>query len=209
MNEEKKLTDEEIVKALDCCTKDDCFDCPYKVRKIDCVKRKRSEKDTLDLIHRLQGTIAEYERKLEDGELVSKEWHDEQVLHDKEEIERLKASSKFIVTKGGRNYGKIAHFKIVDYDRLKAENAELQKQVDELKKSQVMHIHVDEQFKKECEYEIKQAVKDTAKDLLIEFNEWINENYDAKFNAYCVCIPVDKASEFLMHKLKEYGVAVE
>jgi hypothetical protein len=55
----------------------------------------------------------------------------------------------------------------------------------------------------------RQAVKETAKDLLIDFNEWINEHYDAKFNAYCVCIPVDKVSEFLMHKSKEYGVEVE
>ena len=34
--------------------------------------------------------VEEYERKLSDGELVSKDWHDEQVLHAENEIEELK-----------------------------------------------------------------------------------------------------------------------
>lgn len=50
---EKKLTDEEIVKALECCTRGEgCEGCPYFENGIDCVRI--SEKDTLDLIHRLQ-----------------------------------------------------------------------------------------------------------------------------------------------------------
>lgn len=60
-----------------------------------------------------------------------------------------------------------------------------------------------------CDKCKQQAVKDTAKDLLIEFNEWINEHYDAKYDTYCVCIPVDKVSEFFNAKVKEYGVEVE
>lgn len=83
--DEKKLTDEEIVKAL------------------ECDNDEQTIENAIDLIHRLQSGIAEYERKITDGEFVSKEWHDEQVLHDKEEIERLQS-----------------------------ENAELQKQVEEL-----------------------------------------------------------------------------
>jgi hypothetical protein len=52
--EEKKLTDEEIVKALECCANDEmCRGCPYFIKKIDCGCR-RSEKDYLDLIHHLQ-----------------------------------------------------------------------------------------------------------------------------------------------------------
>ena len=55
---------------------------------------------------------------IEDGKLVSKEWHDEQVLHDKEEIERL--------TEKYENM----HTEII---LLNNEKFELQKQVDELK----------------------------------------------------------------------------
>jgi hypothetical protein len=53
---------------------------------------------------------------------------------------------------------------------------------------------------------VEQATKYVVKDLLIEFNEWINEHYDAKYDTYCVCIPVDKVSEFLTDKAKEYGI---
>lgn len=34
-------------------------------------------------------SLAELEDKIEQGELVSKEWHDEQVLHAEQEIEKL------------------------------------------------------------------------------------------------------------------------
>ena len=69
------------------------------------IKRKNAEIERLKNAHR-EGLaqckfdclvkIAEYEQKLEDGELVSKEWHDEQVLsaenriaEQNSEIERL------------------------------------------------------------------------------------------------------------------------
>ena len=52
---DKKLTDEEIVKALECCVKapfcSDKTDCPYKGVE-DCVKRHTL--DAIDLINRLQ-----------------------------------------------------------------------------------------------------------------------------------------------------------
>lgn len=40
-------------------------------------------------VERLQGEIAEHERQLADGELVSIEWHYEQVLSLEEEVQRL------------------------------------------------------------------------------------------------------------------------
>lgn len=52
--EEKKLTDEEIVKALELCVKNDCEKCPYLIKGFDCVISKQAENDFLDLIHRLQ-----------------------------------------------------------------------------------------------------------------------------------------------------------
>lgn len=52
--EEKKLTDEELVKALECCVKNDCEKCPYLIKGFDCVISKQAENDVIDLIHRLQ-----------------------------------------------------------------------------------------------------------------------------------------------------------
>lgn len=52
--EEKKLTDEEIVQALECCVQEDdnCNECPYHKKKIKCYFG-RHESDCLDLIRRL------------------------------------------------------------------------------------------------------------------------------------------------------------
>lgn len=77
--EEKKLTDEEIVNALEICSievevhdKDDCKECPYFIKKIDCVTGKRTEKDTLDLIQRQK---AEIERLTEEvSTYILKAW---------------------------------------------------------------------------------------------------------------------------------------
>lgn len=114
---EKKLTDEDIVMAL----------CKQKQFLLEEQERTGNTPDTqlvyvtgeavfeiLDLIKRLQEENADYERKLEDGELVSKEWHDEQVLmllreRDnladyvkilKKEVDELKAENGKLVTIG-------------------------------------------------------------------------------------------------------------
>ena len=88
---------------------------------------------------------------------------------------------------------------------LTVENAELQKQVDELKQeNSVLSVTIG--LQEEIE---KQAVKDTMKDLLIEFNEWINEHYDSKLDAYSIHIPVHKVNSFLTGKAKEYGLGAE
>lgn len=89
--EETELTDDEIVTAYKHCVLDkgDCDDCPY-----DDWGCGIDGNDLIEIIHRLQGTMAEYERKLEDGELVSKDWHDEQVLHAENVIEEQKAEIK-------------------------------------------------------------------------------------------------------------------
>jgi vacuolar-type H+-ATPase subunit I/STV1 len=174
--EEKKLTDEEIIKAFEVCYfgNESCSACPYEINDIDCTDR-RSVKDMFDLMNR-----------------------------QKAEIERLKASHKFIVTKGGRDYGKTAHFKIIDYDRLKEQNAELQKQVDELKEerenmsgeifaleTRLQQERIEKQRLREAIERVeKQAVKDTAKEIYCHiakawydkemlkiFREYLKERY--------------------------------
>jgi hypothetical protein len=176
--EEKKLTDEEITKGLE------------NWISHDCTAKQEDLVNALDLIKRLMSEKAEYERKLangdlvpvkelvDKGELVSIDWHNEQVLHDanvieeqKEEIERLEKDvhdmswiikiHKYCV---GANHCK---------NRSDGE-FELQKQVDELKEKQVIECHG---MLKGCDM-VKQAVKDTAKEILAWWVEWLPANED-------------------------------
>ena len=52
---EDKLSDEEIIKALECCIDSNCDECPYFKKKIDCAGG-RQEKDCIELINKLGGT---------------------------------------------------------------------------------------------------------------------------------------------------------
>ena len=78
---------------------------------------------------------------------------------------------------------------------------ELQKQVDELKKSQVVHIHIDDKLQKEYEYELKQAVKDTAKKYHnIMEQEFMKSNNSNFYEFWC---------NFNNNVAKQFGVEVE
>ena len=74
---ERKFTDEEVIKALECCTTSaDCEECPYYAHPVCNVARS---KDALDLINRqraeiegLKGVIAAYED-------AARETHEEHV----------------------------------------------------------------------------------------------------------------------------------
>ena len=127
--EEKKLTDEMIVKALEmdclCVVYGDCESCPFFDK--DCRILPKAIKD---LIHRLQGEIAEYERKLEDGELVSGEYHDEQmsILHS--EIEQFEENEKAYkaeierLTEEIKSIKEITSEQVVESEKLKQSCAE-------------------------------------------------------------------------------------
>lgn len=152
---EKMLTDEEIVKALEACMNGKgCEVCPYFEKGIDCIRR--SEKDTLDLIHR-----------------------------QKAEIERLTEREKFLENAWKTS---LEHTKTVErgLNASEARNAELQKQVDELKAEnqrlrtencywedvEGLHEEVNEltarlkQSEEDYKHGYEKAVKDTAKEIL-------------------------------------------
>jgi hypothetical protein len=61
----KELTDEEIVKALECCVKNDCEKCPYLIKGFDCVISKQTENVVLDLIYRLQDENGKQKAEIE------------------------------------------------------------------------------------------------------------------------------------------------
>lgn len=120
--EEKKLTDAEIVKALNEYAEKNYEHCSYaeyvqacgvycnhKKEFIadmgvkngedcrtcdmsDIVETAIVAKQTLDIIHRLQSENAEYKRKLADGELCSMDYHNEQMGVLNCEIETYKAA---------------------------------------------------------------------------------------------------------------------
>ena len=59
------MTDNEIIKALECCNRDDyngCGDCPFYHR---CINNERLSIFTLDLIHRQKAEIERLQKELE------------------------------------------------------------------------------------------------------------------------------------------------
>ena len=150
---EKKLTDEEIVKALECCAVGrKCGECPYCIKKIDCLLGQRAEVDWLDLIHRLQNEASQWKSKAEHIEEVydaDREHFIKTTAEQKAEIEKLKTELRKELTeheeftqKAKAEIERIAKEKKSDAmllyasglacEQVKTENAELQKQVDEL-----------------------------------------------------------------------------
>ena len=175
--EEKKLIDEEIVKALGCCSVSpiDCDSCPLSVATKDCGSLIG---EALDLIRRLQYGYSSASK-------ASEEWREKYEKECKEnaeqkaEIERLKATVKRLelADECGRR------MRALDMK----ENAELQKQGDEWKnyaerlfeenqdhydKLQNANLYI-EKHEPIWKRNTEQAVKDTAKeiftDLLKEF----------------------------------------
>lgn len=168
MSEEKKLTDEELIKALECCAmisvnpclRGECIDCPYFQKHIDCVEGKRSERDFIDLIHRLQSENEDLKAKQKCHlELIDDK--NEEICKQKAEIERLK-----------KRHG----VALLRNDDLDLENYELKKQVEQMKSDITTAI---KNYKKEMPKALKevekkieevqqQAVKDTAKEICLK-----------------------------------------
>ena len=98
---DKKFTQEEIVKALECCIKDDakyCDDCSYYDEKEEheqlCVYRLH--RDTLDLIARLKARIVRYQLK-NTNQRHTLAMLNKQVAEQKAEIEKLKSCNDVCV----------------------------------------------------------------------------------------------------------------
>lgn len=126
------------------------------------------EKKFLESIEDSELDIAVYARSWEEGDNVTVTcdllFAMEQAVgvfnEQKAEIERLTEEKQSLIgRKAGLDYS---------YNQVKEKNAELQKQVDELKTKQVIECYG---MIKGCDM-VKQAVKDTAKEIY----EWLLEN---------------------------------
>lgn len=175
--EEKKLTDEEIVKSLECCAVEpceDCGNCPRFTKEKLC--HKANAKQSLDLIHRLQNDITEKDIELERARNAINE-RDEWYAEQKAENERLtEENERLDKLLGEKRMDELNTAKkiIAQNCVLNEENAELQKQVDVLKAEKEnlyflnknLEDYIDNHepiWKRNTE----QAVKDTAKEILI------------------------------------------
>jgi chromosome segregation ATPase len=205
---EKKLTDEEIVNALECCAKDiSCIwdsKCPLRNSK-DC--HVILTRGVLDLINRQKKDYIELDLECQnlqtelDKELAE---HEEFVKRAKEEIESLKSKSSF------KNSWKNKFFKAQEeverlnqgYDMLNYESARKEEYIETLKK-QVDDLKLDlENWKKAAygyKYAEEQAVKDTAKEIYTQMLEWIpiGEDYSTFID------------NFEMWLKERYGLEVE
>ena len=189
--EEKKLTDEEIVKALECCNREevDCENCPYHKKNITCYVAWCE--DTLDLIHRLQA---------ENEELKSPKFASWKLkfFRLKEERENIQA-----VIFGLEEDKRLLQNQV---DELKAENTELYKEHTTLIAGSIL--------------ERKNIAKDTAKEILNDLrNIFIEQSsYGSDVNQHIgyydyvvkIGLVIEQVEEYA--KLKygiEYGVEVE
>lgn len=220
---EKKLTDEEIVKALECCssgqTGEACKKCP--LRGICVCNSNAIEVYALDLIHRLQSEI----ETLKSNKFAS--WK-VKFFKAQEEIERLTEENSQLESSAACERVVNRQMKAMldnfhECDKLlRKENAELQKQVDELtdklgkvllgiKADEVLVAKgiekaVEEQIEDmclDCPYKLKfieiekQAVKDTAKEIYLWLREKDKRGMTVPFNT-------------VLRQLKErFGVEVE
>lgn len=153
MSEEKKLTDDTeidvgmIVKALDICYNSPCCtaECPYfnKNGRNLCVENKAFYRDMKRIAQEHAEQKAEIERLSLIAGMINKgvavEIMNMQETIDKQKTEIEQLTEENAILKGnppilvGRSLGKTIRAKLLAFDEMKEQNAELQKQVDESK----------------------------------------------------------------------------
>lgn len=208
--EEKELTNEEIIKALEFCTTyEDCEECEY-----DEIAGCRSflMRNALDLIRRLQYRCSSAIK-------ASDEWKEKYEKERKEnaeqkaEIERLKATGLLKENeqlKKDLQRKELLRQKAVLYaEEKQAKNAELQKQVDELKELNAKYLDSIESVQAgRCRFRCEltqQAVKDTAKEIYGEIN--VSDILVVETQEYgeIEVVPIERLKEIIKRK----GVEVE
>ena len=194
-----ELSDEEIIKALECCTElGNCGKCPYRLNKIDCVVDQRYAKDMFAVIHRLLNENTEQKAEIErlterlDYFQKSSDYHE----GNQKELEAKNAE----LQKQVYAWVRVHDEQLSAMQVLTIENENLQKQVDELtegkRKLELLSLRLmnDEGH--------QQAVKDTAKEILCELLDLEVREGDYKMFFLDVCEKLEKFAQ-------KYGVEVE
>ena len=200
--EEKKLTDEEIVKSLECCAVEpceDCGNCPRFTKEKLC--HKANAKQSLDLINRQKAEIERLKGFLSTFETV--------IAEQKEDIEKR---VEVLYPDFMKEYRRAKNDLKESLDR----EMELQKQVDELKERlrlayEECECEGDydtelENLFEQCKKDREQAVKDTAKEILIAVQKKITH---LRANGHLGREQDIRLSRFLVGKAQDYGVEVE
>lgn len=178
---EKKLTDEEILKAVECCVEEvaKCTDCPYAEKNRKCIKLSN---DVKLLVYRLQDENATLSKVINSSKRKTK------ILKLQREIERLTEEKQdLIVRRAGLHYSlnKLKQ----KMDELKAEKETL---YIEMSGGQIVKMQLGSWSEMSKIIE-QQAVKDTAKEILVMFDD---RNYISE-------------SELKKAIAERYGVEVE
>ena len=187
---EKKLTDKEIVTALEICkSSKSCrkeTGCPLR----DCINcHTELAKRVLDLIHRLQSENENLKAAVKIHVMDIDELHKEREKRVEEVYPDFMQDYKIMRD---------------ELNSTMSENAELQKQVDELKERlrlayEECEDELEELFE-QCKKDREQAVKDTAKEILQSVGDIVDDG-DDRF----------KYKDYQWHKrlCERYGVEVE
>ena len=188
--EEKKLTDEEIVKALECCTSETGIckgDCPAVILGFGATCQDNLCNLTRDLIHRLQSENEILKKQIEElpkkrkkilanrvySDSTLKKWRKEDLIEQIRILEHNWASAEERFHNSVKNSYKIFYEKQAEIERLTEENKHLdkllgEKRLDELTVARqivAQNCVLNEEnaeLQKQVD-ELKQTVKDTAK----------------------------------------------
>ena len=176
-------TSEKVVKALDVCYNSPrcTSECPYfnKNGRNLCVENKAFYKDTKRIAQEHAEQKAEIERLTEENAI-------------------LKGNPPILV---GRSLGKTIRAKLLAFDKMKEQNAELQKQVDELETTNGQAMAYIEGL----EYELKQAVKDTAREIYGEIDDSDILVVETQEYGEIEVVPMERLKEIIKSK----GIEVE
>ena len=187
-----EMTDEKIIKALECCSGEKgvvcSIDCPAYYLGVGTICQDKLIPYALDLIHRLQAEI-EHKKKCYDELCNMNNDMACEIAEQKAEIERLTEENEYL-DMCGKQF-------LADYQKCEIENAELQKQVDELteecsnKQYEIERLEAEKKFLQEqanilagvakrYSEDKEQDVKDTVAKIIVELNRTKNifrENY--------------------------------
>lgn len=201
MSEEKKLTDEDIVKALEFCLNRElyCDECPLHDKHYPCLCANKLKEESLDLIHRLQDEKEELKQTKFGNWKVKFFKAQEEIERLTEELQEADESIKYSDELLGKR---------------REEISKLKKQVDELKLFEEKYNDLAKKYMndtKTADYIRHRAVKATAKEILENLyyaidggSFWLEET-----GRKTDLVKAEDMLAYMRKKAEEYGVELD